>query len=201
MNLIKCIFCLKLFTSKGIKKHKNICKVHKITINSNIDKNDINISFQENIIVNNKNNYFNIIPDDCIKIIFDFYNDDGPFITSKRLHRNLYYVALTCKRLFSIFYPKYNLYHSYMKEIKNKIFFRDVIKKYHLTYQDVKDINCEIITQERRTLKLYKKVDILDLCLEKYGSYKDFLDILELKNESSKESIYYMCNDRKEKYD
>lgn len=210
MDLIKCNFCLKLFTSKSIKKHKNICKVYKITKNTNNtnnktklnnNKNNIKLSFEQNNIKNNKNDYFNNIPEDCIKIIFDFYKDDNPFITSKRLHRNLYYVAITCKRLYQIFYPKYDLNNSYLKEVKNKIFFKDVIKNYHLNYQDVKDIKHEIIHRENRTLKLYKKVDILDICLVKYGSYINFLNIIQSKNETYKHSFYWMCNDRKEKYD
>lgn len=188
MNLKKCNYCLKNFTIKGIKKHILICK-SKIDIKIN----NIEIIENHNKIIN-FNDYLNIIPDDCLKIIFNFYNQYDHFTTCKRLNKNLYYPAITCKRLYQIFNPPIGLEYSYILESKNKIFYSDIIEKYYLNDNDLSNI-------ENQNIKLYKKIDIMEICINKYESYQKFLDIFDINNNNkSKESFYLIIKKREEKY-
>jgi len=187
MNLKKCNYCLKFFTLKGIKKHILICKSK---INSKIN----NIQIIENPIkIIKYNDYLNIIPEDCLKIIFNFYNQYDPFITCKRLNKSLYYPAITCKRLYKIFNPPIGLENSYVLESKNKIFYSDIIEKYYLNDNDLS-------IQENQNIELYKKIDIMEICINKYESYQKFLDKFDINNNNNKESFYLIIKKREEKY-
>jgi len=119
-----------------------------------------------------------------LKIIFNFYNQYDLFITCKRLNKNLYYPAVTCKRLYKIFNPPIGLEYSYILESKNKIFYSDIIEKYYLNDNDLS-------IQENQNIELYKKIDIMAICINKYKSYQKFLDNFDINNNKNKESFYF----------
>lgn len=200
---MNCTYCFNKYTLKGIKRHYLFCKVKKeVEKHKKYDDEKIKINYDEYKIAN-KNDYFNNIPEDCIRIIFDFYNGKDEFTTSKRAYRNLFRVAITCKRLYKIFNPPHTLYKMHLNELKSKLYLTTAKKIYKLTYDDLKDIKYKEKYMYQNYCKLYSNIDILDKCLDKYGSHKNFENILnqkKIKKENSKKMSNILKDDRLEKY-
>ena len=194
MKNSNCIYCYKNLTNKGFKKHILICKF------KNIPTKTLDILENNNNLIN-KNNYFNIIPDDCLHIIFHFYIPNDPFISSKIFNLYLFNIAITCKRLYNIFKPPIGLKYIYNKEIKNKMMETDVITQFHLSESDLMNIKFERLDNKNNKIKFYKKIDILDICFQKYGNYNNFLHIIgKNKNKNYKDSFYILQKKRENKY-
>ena len=200
---MNCIYCLKEYTFRGIKKHHSFCKVKKeVEHQKKYDDEKIKINCDEYKVAN-KNDYLNNIPEDCLRVIFDFYNGKDEFTTSKRVCRNLFRVAVTCKRLYKIFKPPISLYKSHLVELKNKLYQTYAKKIYKLTDKDIECVKCENKYMYQTNCKLYLTVDILDKCLDKYGSHENFENILKLKKikkEKSEIKVRLLKENRRIKY-
>lgn len=200
---MNCIYCLKEYTFRGIKKHHSFCKVKKeVEHQKKYDDEKIKINCDEYKVAN-KNDYLNNIPEDCLRVIFDFYNGKDEFTTSKRVCRNLFRVAVTCKRLYKIFKPPISLYKSHLVELKNKLYQTYAKKIYKLTDKDIECVKCENKYMYQTNCKLYLTVDILDKCLDKYGSHENFENILKLKKikkEKSEIKVSLLKENRRIKY-
>jgi hypothetical protein len=71
-----------------------------------------------------------------------------------------------------MFYPLIGLEYSYILESKNKIFYSDIIEKYYLN--------------DNQNIELYNKIDIMEICINKYESYQKFLDKFDINNNKNK---------------
>lgn len=155
----KCVYCLKCFTKKGIRNHRDRCK-------EKCEKSLICVK-------NATSNIFTQLPDDIIFYIYEFFycNPMTKYYTIARVVKELSPISKTCKSMYEYFSPlKFRLL--YEKEKKEKLEEQYVKKKYKLTNEELKSLS---VKHAKEYGILYWKTDIMNLCFEKYGHGKEMV--------------------------
>lgn len=173
-----CIYCDKIFTKRGVKRHTNKCNKKSPTPIKN------NKSYNSNAIF--------VLPDDCLRIIQEFLLCNEMYNTHKRFFSIHLNYALSCKIFYSIFLldsKKYQLL--YNEEINTKIDRRKSSYMYGLTDNDLDIIyGNKKHRQIRQRDKIYQLDKIMDFSCNKYGSYNNYIDEknrIELEKKKQKE--------------
>lgn len=202
-----CINCNKEYTKRGMKNHLNKCnliyeevrKKEKEKLEKEANKLKIVFTY------NNKLNLFNLIPDDCIKIIYEYLLLKDNNVSFLRLHNEINNVAFTCKS-FYINKPNMNFIYKNINEEMNETICRSWCKNlYGLDENDLIDIDYDIVRRYGGyTMHLFEITDIKDCAYEKYGTeydYKNYLIKKELLKSMTKKEKDEIFEIRKKEYD
>jgi hypothetical protein len=203
----KCINCNKEFKIRGIKLHRNKCDQLYILLRQKEqekkEKEDkkIKIVFS----YDKQLNIGNYLPQECIKIIYDYLSLLDNHTTYFKLYNNINNVSLVSKNFY---FAKPNI--NYMKEkikieIKEKICRSWSINNYGLTSTDLENLDYKIISRGMYgKIHAFNIIDIKEFAYIKYGTeydYKNYLhkNKLILSSTSMKNMIYKKRRDIYEK--
>ena len=157
-----CIYCNKVFTKRGVKRHTNKCN-KGVNIHS----------------VPGAKSYITIhsLPYDCINIIREYLLHKETYITFKRFFSTHMNYALSCKLLCNHLMLDSNEYHLLSnQEIKTKIHRKSAISTYGLTEKELDIIvGNKKHRQVRQRDKIYPLVNIMNYSFTKYGSYNNYI--------------------------
>jgi hypothetical protein len=160
-----CIYCEKLYTKRGISRHRKKCKeIHDIS--------------NENIIMEkNKECYIIKLPGDCLRIIRDFLQYRDEFTTYARHYRFFMNISLLCKQFFPIF----SLNGESMKnlsalETKEKISRKCANNNYGIDNNELDLIYHEGKKHRHRRDKdkIFIQVKIINAAYKKYGTFYNY---------------------------
>lgn len=197
-----CINCNKEYTIRGMKIHLNKCNLiyHEIRKKEK-EANKIKIVFTY------KNNLTlgNYLPDDCVKIIYEYLlliDNHTPYL---RLYNEINNISFTCKN-FYINKPDMKLISKNINLEKNETICRSWCKNlYGLNEDDLINIHYNIVHKYHGyTMHLFNIIDIKECAYKKYGTeydYKKYIinkDLLKSMTKKEKDKIY---ENRKKEYD
>jgi hypothetical protein len=202
-----CINCNKEYTIRGIKIHLNKCnliydeirKKEKEKLEKEANKIKIVFTYKNNLTLGN------YLPDDCVKIIYEYLlliDNHTPYL---RLYNEINNISFTCKN-FYINKPSMKLISKNINMEINETICRSWCKNlYGLTEDDLIDINYDIVHKYRGyTMHLFNIIDIKECAYQKYGTeydYKKYIinkDLLKSMTKKEKDKIY---EKRKKEYD
>jgi hypothetical protein len=175
----KCINCLKEYTKRGIKLHRNKCdKIYlllKEEEKKNKEANKIKIVFSHT----NNLSLANYLPDDCIKIIYDFLILKDSNISYYKLYKYINNISFVCKNFYlnrpDIKYMKYKI----KLELNEKICRSLSINSYGLTNDELNTLEYIIVSRRYgTTVHLFNLIEIQNLAYTKYGTEYDYKQYL-----------------------
>jgi len=199
MTTKKCEYCLNNF--RVLKQHQLRCK-SKIEYDKNqLIKQSSSKKFDENYDIqnNNNNNKFkiniDILPDDLLYIIKSYIISDNPdneykdrYCSYYKLYKQRMNYCYISKKLYNIFYPKYEDIMVYKKNLKDeretRICKTTAKTDYGLKENELEDeIDYDLYHnphyRSSPPMKLYQIRDILDYMAKKYGTYENHMNQLE----------------------
>ena len=180
----KCINCSKEYTIRGLRLHRNKCdKIYillKETENLKKEKeaNKVKIEFSH---INNLS-LANYLPDDCVKIIYDFLLLKDNNISFYKLYEYINNISFVCKN-FYINRPDINYIRDKIKlELDEKICRSWSIVIYGLTNDELNDLDYKIVSRRYgMTVHLFDIIEIQNLAYKKYGTEYDYKKYLANK--------------------
>lgn len=183
-----CEHCEKAFTRRGMSKHTKKCKSNPMNIVrscENVLNTKENVA-ETNEIINlgsqlSQKNVQIELPFDCIKIIKEFFVYKDKFTSYRKHYHDVLCVALVGKSFYDVFrIPDVDI--SLCKELVDtersaRVCKTDAKKEYGLTDKDFD--NLEYSEKRHRAYKvimrLYLKIDVLDVATKKHGSYDNYI--------------------------
>jgi len=177
----KCINCLKEYTIRGIKLHRNKCDKIYLLLKLKEDEKKEKEANRIKIVFSHKNNFSlaNYIPDDCIKIIYDFLMLKDNNISYYKLYEYINNISFVCKNFYlnrpDIKYMKENI----KLEMNEKICRSWSIDRYGLTNDELDILEYKIVSRRYgMTVHLFNIVEIQNLAYTKYGTEYDYKQYL-----------------------
>ena len=205
----KCINCNKEYTQRGIKIHRKKCDEVYLTIKKKEEeraekeakKIKIEFIYKKNLTIGN------YLPDDCVKIIYEYLLLQDLNTSYFQLYENICNVSLVCKNFY--LNRPVTLQKSMKIKVRNEI--DDTICRswcidmYGLTNTELDTLDYKIA---RRSLggcyHLFSIIEIKDLVFKKYGTEYDYQKYLiakknmKLLTKKEKDEIY---KKRRKEYD
>jgi len=180
----KCINCNKEFKIRGIKLHRNKCdKLYILLRQKEQEKKEKEDKKIKIVFSHDKQlNIGNYLPQECIKIIYDYLSLLDNHTTYFKLYNNINNVSLISKNFY---FAKPNI--NYMKEkikieIKEKICRSWSIKNYGLTSTDLENLDYKIISRGMYgKIHAFNIIDIKEFAYIKYGTEYDYKNYLHKK--------------------
>lgn len=203
-----CINCNKDYTSRGMKLHRRVCDKVYLLIKLKEEEQKEKENNKQKIVFNyllNNLTIGNYLPDDCIKIIYEYLMLKDKNISYFKLFENINNISFVCKN-FYINRPNISYLINKIKiELNEKICRSWCLDIYGLNNDDLQFLDFKIQSAGWGiTYHLYNLVEVINLAYEKYGTeydYKRFMaKKLQMKSlsKTQKELIF---KKRKEKYD
>jgi hypothetical protein len=180
----KCINCNKEYTIRGMKLHRKKCDEKYILIKKKEDekkekdskKIKIGFSHDEKIIIGN------YLPDDCIKIIYEYLLLEDRNISSYKLYNDINNISLVCKSFYlnrpNIEYLKKKIQLE-MNEMICRSWSMDI---YGLTDDEMELLDYKIVSRAwKGNMHLFNIVEVKELAYKKYGTEYDYNNYLKKK--------------------
>ena len=190
-----CINCNKEYTIRGMKLHRKKCDEVYTLIKKKEEKESKKIKI---LFSHEKNlNIGNYLPDDCIKIIYEYLLLVDKNISYYQLYNDINNVSFVCKNFYI---NKPNIY--YMKdkiimEINEKICRSWSMNIYGLNNDDLEYLDYKIVSRGwNGTMHLFDIIDVKELAYKKYGTEYDYKKYLinktnmKLLSKKEKDNIY-----------
>jgi hypothetical protein len=179
-----CPNCNKIFKTRGIKLHLRKCnqiKFENETINNILIQKENEKEIEKKKFFNNCNF---ILPDDCIKIIYEYLMLKDKHTTFYRLYKNINNLSLVSKAFYLnkpiITDIDKNIFINEQNETICKSWSKDI---YNLTDEDLNELDYKVKNTWSYTVYLYKLTEIKDIAYYKYGTeYQYNIYTLKINN-------------------
>jgi len=198
-----CINCNKEYKIRGMKLHRRKCDIVYL---ENKKKEQEAIEKKINIVYSHEKKYNigNYLPDDCVKIIYEFLTLRDKNTSYRKLYTDIMNVAIVCKNFYINKPNMKNIKNNMLIELDETICKSWSMDMYDLTSDEMESLNYDIVRKGwNRTMHLFNIADVKDLAYKKYGTEFDYNNYLrcisrmKLLSKKNKDIIY---EKRKDEY-
>ena len=199
-----CINCNKEYTIRGMKLHRRKCDSVYLEIKRKEEEAKEKEEKKIKIVYSHHKNYNigNYLPDDCVKIIYEFLTLHDQNISYRKLYYDIMNVAFVCKN-FYINKPNItDIKNNILSELNETICKSWSMDIYRLTSDEMESLDYNIVRKGwNRTMHLFNIADVKDLAYKKYGTEFDYNNYLlrtlnmKLLSKKNKDIIYQKRKD------